>query len=416
MKLKTSIACLALMAVAAGCSEAEVDKPGKTDGEYESLTPLACDRNIVFSEAEKAVLSSPEFAFSLLDAAAKGNYVSSEGAEGNYNLSPASALAAYTLFLNGTDEPERTEIVRSLGFETMDQMNELTRKLMSYLPADGLGVDIAMANSVWVNSQFTVDRNYRQFVQDSFRAPVTAMDMTDQTKALAVINRWCADNTNNLISNVLSRLESNTAAVWANALYFFGAWEYEFDAALTADRLFKGRDGSLTVAMMRRTGLAEYSSLDGCEMVTLPFKGNNYCIDLVKAPADGLTASTYSRLISAADSYEVGLELPRFEISSTANLAAMLAGATEASRGAGLTAMGLPAKYRIGELMSIQKTIIRVNEKGAEAAAVSVNGTEIFVPGVESRHVDVSFDSEFVYFVRERRNGIILFAGRVSNL
>jgi len=58
--------------------------------------------------------------------------------------------------------------------------------------------------------------------------------------------------------------------------------------------------------------------------------------------------------------------------------------------------------------MVLQKTYLRVNENGTEAAAATAVGMVGAPP-------TITFSSPFIYFIREKTSGSILFIGQVLN-
>jgi serpin B len=64
----------------------------------------------------------------------------------------------------------------------------------------------------------------------------------------------------------------------------------------------------------------------------------------------------------------------------------------------------------------IHKTFVEVNEEGTEAAAVTVvEIIETSFPGPEDGPVYFYVDHPFVFVIKERDTGAMLFIGRVNN-
>ncbi len=59
------------------------------------------------------------------------------------------------------------------------------------------------------------------------------------------------------------------------------------------------------------------------------------------------------------------------------------------------------------EVIAKQKARIEVDENGTRAAAVTI------VAGIESVSEFVTIDQPFVYVIRDRVTGLVLFSGRV---
>lgn len=412
------MALITASCISAGCSDCDSPENKKTtDTDYETIEPTATNRDQTFSGEEMSALGADGIAFRIYQAAKTGRDVFEDNAKGNFNLSPASAVVCLTLVANSLDEPACSELVAELGFESIDELNAATEKLLSYLPADGLGVVIKLANSVWVNTAYPCNAGYIAMMRERFHSPVTPLNVADCDAALRIVNRWCEENTDGLIKKVLDYISPDCAVIWANALYFNGSWADKFDKSMTVDATFNGRDGATTVAMMHANKPYGYAAVGGMEMVNVPFNGMNYCLDIILDDAGELTNDTYATLLSESKPFEVELGLPRFEIETSANLNGIFTNIESILNKATFSTMGLPTDKQGAASKSIQKTAIKVNEEGTEAAAVTITDIDWAVgTPIEFDKVKVTFDRPFTYVIRETRNGIILFIGRVENL
>ena len=77
------------------------------------------------------------------------------------------------------------------------------------------------------------------------------------------------------------------------------------------------------------------------------------------------------------------------------------------------TFSGITANERLVVLAVIQKAFIEVNEEGSEATAA----TAVVMRGMCAAPVTPSFscDQTFLYLIKDKLSGLILFGGRVEN-
>lgn len=62
-----------------------------------------------------------------------------------------------------------------------------------------------------------------------------------------------------------------------------------------------------------------------------------------------------------------------------------------------------------------QFTYVKVNEEGTEAAAVTVGGMDVAAPG-PSMVIPFYVDRPFIFLIKEKSTGVILFMGKVTKL
>jgi serpin B len=130
----------------------------------------------------------------------------------------------------------------------------------------------------------------------------------------------------------------------------------------------------------------------------------------------GLTQAKFNSIIGSMSTYDVSLWLPKFSVESRFDLAGVLA------------AMGMPSAFNADtadlsgittdEKLFLDKIIHQANmdvdEEGVTAAAVTV-ALGLGGAGQPPPHVDFRVDKPFLYFIRDRDSGAILFMGRVND-
>lgn len=421
MKLINTGLALMLMACMGGFASCSSDDnpslPDENAQPYDKLEPLPPNKAVAFTESDIEHLAILDrMAFTLYNAI-NDNDAITDTQNGNFCLSPASAAICFTLYANSIDNPWRDQVVNSLGFKSIDEMNTLTTKLLTYLPADETGVLIKLANSVWVNNKYTISKDYKQFMQSTFRSPVSPLDISDNGHATGIINQWCKDNTEGLIKEIIDKLPEDLGVFWANALYFQGAWADKFDKTKTTKATFHGADGDTQADMMRMCFVPKYATIGKSTIVSLPFSGDTYSLDIIIGD-NALTMSEYLTLKAAAEPALVDLSLPRFTAGCNTDLIKVYPGLYNASINSTLGTVGLPMSYTTEDVKALQKTAFVVNEDGAEGATVTeIHNSVAAGPEDELKEpISVVIDKPFNYVVRNNATGTIIFIGRVNNL
>ncbi len=341
----------------------------------------------------------------------------------NAFVSPLSLTMALGMLYNGTSPEAAAEMATALGVAdfTPAEINEHYRTLYrALLDADSRTV-LAIANSIWAKEGFDVKPAFYTVNRENYAAEVRSLPFDEA--ALKAINKWCADNTAGRIPKILDRIPVDAVMYLINAVYFKGQWKFEFDKSDTRDEDFRLADGSTTkVKMMsQQTDLFVYAD-QTLQCVDVPY-GNGAFSMMVMMPADDTTpldemiaaldAGTYNRAVEGLSERGVELKLPRWKQECEFNLndAVQTLGIRSVFGEGSLTGINDDPRLKVFEVK--QKTFVEVNEEGTEAAAVTSVGMEVTSVGPGSP-MQFRADRPFLYLIRERSTGAILFMGRID--
>ena len=280
----------------------------------------------------------------------------------------------------------------------------------------------------------TLNPVFLQLAKENYEAEPDIRDFNDGL-TMDVINQWCSDHTEKMIEKVLNEGSFNPSAVsyLLNAIYFKGNWETKFEEENTVEEPFGepvdfGQYGDLRpkVPMMHQTGSYLYWENDLCQAVMLPYGNESFVINIL-LPREGkricnvletLTASSWTeQYVWRGESAIVDLKLPRFEADTDINLKGIM------------SRLGMPKAFTVAaefpnfcdtetyiDLMK-QVAKIKVNESGAEAAAVTIIGMDKSAdPEPESRYVTFHATRPFLYVIRDQTSGAILFIGQYTGI
>lgn len=331
----------------------------------------------------------------------------------NVVVSPYSAGVVLSMLAEGAEGETRVEFDNALNG--------------CLFKAEELGdekVVVESANSVWVSDDFSVRNRYVDLLSNDFNAFITTQNFADPA-TLKAINNWCAENTSGKITEIIDRLGPDMVMVLVNALYFNGPWEKAFDPANTVEDLFKGRSGNQKVSMMSAKMKLNYAEYQGCQIAELPYAGGNYSMFVVLPPA-GMDAdavlpyvseSAFDAAMGMLVQRDVRLKMPKFKLETSLILNEVLQdmGIRDAFSSAadfkGISAMG---PLRLDKVQ--QKCFIEVAEKGTEAAAVTSAQIRLTSVRPEGAPVEMKVDRPFFFFIADRNEMQILFAGKIVNL
>lgn len=337
----------------------------------------------------------------------------------NVVLSPLGASMALGMTMNGAGGATLDAMRSALGFGTLppEQINAAYRDLIDRLTSLDPNVRLETANAVWTREGVGFHDAFLQAVRAAFDGRTEALDFADPS-APSTINQWVAERTGGLIDGIVDGLDPSLVMLLVNAIYFEGAWTTQFDPANTRRGTFRREDGSETDVDMMSIGNVEVLRGRGesYSAIELPYGDEAFAM-VVVLPDEGVGARDWLAGLDADQWRGVveglrpdrldQLSLPKFTLTYDAYLndALKALGMTPAFRPrADFTRMS-PS----GDQMCIdfvrQKTRVDVDERGTRAAAATGVGI-----GVVSFTAFVA-DRPFVFVIRERASGAILFVG-----
>ncbi len=339
-------------------------------------------------------------------------------------LSPLSASMALGMTLNGAAGGTFDEMRSMLGFGalTLEQITQGYRDLIDLLEGLDGKVELGVGNSIWYRRGLEVRADFLQRTQASFDAEVRSLDFSDPA-SVGIINGWVKRETREKITEIIKApIDPATVIFLINAIYFNGKWTYRFERARTVDAPFHGVGGTVgTVPLMEVKGSFLYAENSRYQAVDLPYGGQAFAMTVVlpresssvKEVVASLDPGSWSALVEGFEEREGTVRLPRFRMEWEKVLNQTLAalGMVQAFQPgvADFRGISSPGGGNPGLFVSLvkQKAYVDVNEEGTEAAAVTVVVIDRFSGG----SFDLRADRPFLFFIRERLSGTILFAG-----
>lgn len=344
--------------------------------------------------------------------------------EKNPALSPVSAYVMLSMAGSGAKGATKKEFEKVLGSDMLTVSKDLTRAL----PQNKDGVKLTIANSAWLDDQFTPNKAWLDAAKKQFQADVFEEDLnTEATKKK--LNRWVSDRTGNLIPKLLNKkMDKQTRLALVNALYFKADWQRQFVPEYTFQEDFKLDNGKTKKAalMHDRNYECGYMKDDTSEGVVLPYKDSSFAFVAIRPSGKESIRDWYASysekkltaLVNGRKTKNVELALPKFEIRCKKKLDESLQqlGIRQAfdAKKADLTLLGT-SKEEENLFLSfvLQEAIIRVAEEGTEAAAATIGGISAGAALMPDKPV-VRFDRSFLYLIMDMDSGMPLFMGIVD--
>ncbi len=350
--------------------------------------------------------------------------ISSREGGKNIFVSPLSVAMALGMTYNGAAgaTQQAMQEVLELGGMDLAAVNQSYRDLIDLLRDLDATVEFLIANSIWYRNTMTFKQEFLSLNQQFFDAAVRALDFT-LPSASDTINGWVRSNTNGKIEEIVPKpIPAEIVMYLINAIYFKGDWTYQFDKDLTRDASFNLANGSQTTVDMMSHGdevTIGHGWFDGIQIGDLRYGGQAFSMTILlpETPAEidalvnQMTDANWNTWIGGLGEGDMLVAMPKFtleyEIKLNEVLEALGMGVAFVPYVADFSGMCCaPGDLYIDEVK--HKTFVDVNEEGTEAAAV----TSVSV-GLTSAPMSFTVDRPFVFVIREKFSGTILFMGKV---
>lgn len=349
----------------------------------------------------------------------------------NLALSPASLELALLMTRAGAIGSTADEMKSALFLSDMsdDDILKASKQLMWRANTNGMEA----ANSVWMQKDYGFSEDYIRTLNDAFMSDAFSVDfLKDAKSATDAINSWASDKTHGKIPEMNpSPLPTDTKMVLVNALYFLGHWQDPFEAADSYKQNFKTAGGDVeTMFMHKSEANMLYSETKDYQMISMPFKGaegdadSPYSMAFI-LPAEGsdlndlmntIAKDGFSSAVKSMTNETVNLALPKFEFTFDTSMVktmqdlGMNQAFTSAAEFDKMT--GAPNELAISDIL--HKCYIRVDEEGAEAAAVTeVIMVETAMPAQDAK--TFTADRPFLFAIYDETDNTVLFLGAVAN-
>jgi serpin B len=388
-----------------------------------SLSVLSVDCASAPPNAAQQVASTPADVAAASNAFGFDLYARVTHGADNVIISPFSAAVALNMASAGARGQTRTEMLGVLYIypRHAGSAHAALGGLLGALNArDGTaGLSLHVADRLWGPSGAAFKPDLLGLLRDSYGAPLETVDFARTPGAArAAINQWVATQTRGRVPELLkdSDLSPTTNLVLTNAVYFKGTWEKPFPPEATQPRRF---GDVFTVPMMAQAGAFDYARDGDVQILELPYRGDLSMVVVLPDGPDDLpaverkVALNYTNWVAALRTTYVGLWLPRWKTTSRLDLGAPLQDAgmrlalTPAADFSGMSDVQL----FISKV--VQEAFIDVSEAGTEAAAATA--VEILEGGLGPTTL-FHADHPFLYLIRDRKTGAVLFLGRVASV
>ena len=395
-----------------------------------AATSLAQDggpKTITLTDEERALVEqNSDFAFNL--------FRKTRDTE-NHVISPLSITYALGMLNNGAEGITREEICqvlsggRQTGYADVATMNAFCRKMLTESAQLDEDTRMAIANTIFFNGDrkdISLKSAFKEAAATYYDAEPAILSFSDEA-TLGIINQWASDHTDGMIQDLLkpeNLQDPNLVSFLLNAICFKGAWVSPFDENNTVYASFD--NNRRTAMMMFQMNEFLYAENNLYQSVILPYGNGSYQMTLF-LPQYGRTLDDLLAAMNGSNwnadeykNYGVTLGIPRIETDTDQNLKEVMASLGMENAFEEYNGHGFWDFCYFGDneensdpcwisLMK-QKAHLKLDEKGTEAAAVTVIGMSD--KAAPQNYAEFIADRPFLYIISERSTGTIFFIGQ----
>ncbi|HTX07703.1 MAG TPA: serpin family protein [Solirubrobacteraceae bacterium] len=342
-------------------------------------------------------------------------------------LSPFSISDALAMTYAGARGSTAEQIATALdfGLPLPRLAAAFNAQAQSLAKANGPGATLEVANALFGQSGQTFRPAFLAILARDYGAAMHTVDFASPD-AVAQINGWVSDHTAGNIPQLLTPgdVSALTRLVLADAVYLDAKWLSPFQPQNTHPDVFHAPGSTIKVPTMHQNGTFAYRSGDGYQALELPYQGGRLALDILLPSQGGLqpllariAASGPLPLLDGMAPEYVTVALPKFQLRTQFDLSGPLAAlgmplAFDPQRADLSGIAGAPGYLYIQHV--IHEAYIDVDEAGTKAAAatgVVIGTTAVQLPP----KIHFVADRPFIFVLRDKRTGAILFTGVTSH-
>lgn len=366
--------------------------------------------------------------------------------KGNMVCSPLGIEMLYSILRDGARGKTYNELNKVLGISHAEA-SSMSKDME--LPSDTIGTMIDMANLIAVNKQYSLTRSFASKAKRDYGAEVWSKPFNNNT--LADINRWIEKKTDGMIPDGLDGMDASAVMCGINTIFFNGKWQNPFHENDTKPAVFTDITGKRSkVMMMSQKAYFRYMKTESFQTLVMPYKlrdskeakMKNYSLYVFlplagEGPLNDENRYSFAPIMKylkntrwgkiqldlryyGASEFDnntplVNVKFPQMEISTETDVASVMKSLGVKSTFSPEADFSGISKDKIMIDQSKQKAIIRIDEKGTKAAAMTSTVAIGAMPGMRIKQAFFYATHPFIYMIVCEDTNTILFIGQYTH-
>lgn len=347
-----------------------------------------------------------------------------EEAGKNILISPVSIQTAMHMTTNATAGESRQDFLTGLYLSdwSLAKLNQSQQRWRKNIITNAGHPTVSSTNGFFKDPErLEANPDFTDRLQEFYGAKLMDLNFDQPKTAKDQINSWVKEQTQDKIEQIVETIQSDDVGFLINALYYKADWKHPFSEARTYQAGFQLQDGrTKQVPFMMRDATHRFYKGDQYMALDKLFKGGDYSLTVLQPTNEDPVSAFIKRvdptmIKSVYDQMKSGramVHLPKMNLSYKEDLLDDLGASMGFSlKKASIDKMGNPLIPGRLTLTRVQhKSVLEVDEKGAEGAAVTSVGASI-----TSVPPTLTFDQPFVVMLRHVPSNSLIFIGRVMD-
>jgi len=378
-----------------------------------ALLPVFIGKTTASEEVDDIVAGNNEFAFDLY------HELTGTGEDENLVFSPYGISMVLGVAYSGARGLTRDEIADTMHFSLPQELLLPAFQSLDAGFSNRECIEIHPANSLWVEQDCEFLQHFLNLLNVYYPGGMSLAEfINNPEEARIMINDWAFYQTREKIAEIIppEEIDDSARLVPVSAIYFNGNWRTRFNPGDTVEMPFRLLDGGqVMVPMMKASGAFQYRRGIDYSTIEIPYTEGHLSMVIIMPNAelfeqveDSLDCLIAHEIIGRMLETEVELFLPRFTIDSWFSLKDTLGsmGIIDAFCDDCADFSGMADTEEIYFHDVFHEVHLEVDEDGAGAAGAGDDS---------GNPVTLRIDRPFIFFVRDRETGAILFLGRMMD-
>ncbi|MGK7394826.1 MAG: serpin family protein [Candidatus Cyclobacteriaceae bacterium M3_2C_046] len=361
------------------------------------------------SDEKLLIESSNNLVFKLL------NTLDQPDHDQNFLFSPVSIGMELGMSLNGASGKTREAILQSLHIDgfTEIEINKAYSELINFLSEVDPAIKLNFINSLWFDHKQPLNPLFRDKIMAYYQAESEGLDLTSK-HARNYINRIIESKSLGNMVEPFQKINGSSLLMF-NGVFFEGdlnhsLWE------LSTRGTFQNKDktDSCDLLLLKGYTLGYYQD-DLVEVIEIPQGNRQFSLTFMMSARGNqtnlseLNLETFRFWLNQVDTIKTDVLIPRFAVDKQLKVSNLLPGL-------GLSAI-TASEADFSQMVTDNKLPVSLQEMYHQATFKLGSFASLPEPFIYQMNPasSLTIDRPFLYFIREKHSGMIIFAGKVSD-